>query len=336
MGVRTFKDKQGRTRYRVTFGRDGRRLVDTRLPAGVTQDQANTYHAKLTTSWFDQARLGIQQVPLISEVIREYEKRIVPGLKSPAFARNCITAAAPHVLGRTLEQLPEAADSLILALRGAAGATISHRVGFLITLGRYAVLWRLVKQDYSRGIERPAFNNERQFYIDKRVLAKILKGATKQVRLACWQLFYTGMRRGELCGAKLEGNHYILAETKNGDRRIVPVPDACSRIASIPSMLPNSLSASFRAAARKSGYGHIHLHDLRHSTASQLLNAGADLGTVGFILGHRDGRSTRRYAHLATETARRWMNFAASGRQVVDTKPLRAGTPPRLVVKKRA
>ena len=39
---------------------------------------------------------------------------------------------------------------------------------------------------------------------------------------------------------------------------------------------------------------------LRHSTASEMINAGIALNTVGEVLGHRSAASTRRYAHLQT------------------------------------
>lgn len=42
----------------------------------------------------------------------------------------------------------------------------------------------------------------------------------------------------------------------------------------------------------------VHLHDLHHSTASERVNAEVDLFTVGAVLGHKDPRSTKRYAHL--------------------------------------
>lgn len=45
----------------------------------------------------------------------------------------------------------------------------------------------------------------------------------------------------------------------------------------------------------------MHSHDLRHSAASALVNAGVDLYTVGAVLAHRSAASTKRYAHLATE-----------------------------------
>jgi site-specific recombinase XerD len=54
-----------------------------------------------------------------------------------------------------------------------------------------------------------------------------------------------------------------------------------------------------KAALRGVGLGHARLHDLRHSAASEMINAGVDLYTVGGVLGHKSAASTARYAHLA-------------------------------------
>lgn len=45
-------------------------------------------------------------------------------------------------------------------------------------------------------------------------------------------------------------------------------------------------------------------HDLRHTAASRMLQAGASLADVGRVLGHRSARTTERYAHIADEGAR--------------------------------
>ena len=44
------------------------------------------------------------------------------------------------------------------------------------------------------------------------------------------------------------------------------------------------------------------MHDLRHSAASFMINAGIDLFAVGKVLGHADHQSTMRYSHLANDT----------------------------------
>ncbi|WP_306417382.1 tyrosine-type recombinase/integrase [Delftia sp. K82] len=44
------------------------------------------------------------------------------------------------------------------------------------------------------------------------------------------------------------------------------------------------------------------MHDLRHSTASEMINAGVDLYTMGGVLGHKSAVSTKWYSHLATKT----------------------------------
>lgn len=56
----------------------------------------------------------------------------------------------------------------------------------------------------------------------------------------------------------------------------------------------------------------LHLHDLRHSAASFMINAGIDLFAVGRILGHADHQSTMRYSHLANDTLRKAVEAGAA------------------------
>jgi site-specific recombinase XerD len=45
----------------------------------------------------------------------------------------------------------------------------------------------------------------------------------------------------------------------------------------------------------------LRIHDLRHSFASALANAGTPLYEIGTVLGHRQLSTTTRYAHHAPQ-----------------------------------
>lgn len=68
----------------------------------------------------------------------------------------------------------------------------------------------------------------------------------------------------------------------------------------------------FDAARKRAGLPHVRFHDLRHTVASRLLNAGYPLKVVKDILGHSDIRTTERYAHLESSTLNQAMHDALS------------------------
>jgi site-specific recombinase XerD len=48
----------------------------------------------------------------------------------------------------------------------------------------------------------------------------------------------------------------------------------------------------------------VHIHDLRHTIASWLVQGGNSLYLVGKILNHKDLRTTERYARFAQDNLR--------------------------------
>ncbi|WP_232482277.1 site-specific integrase [Burkholderia ubonensis] len=90
--------------------------------------------------------------------------------------------------------------------------------------------------------------------------------------------------------------------TKNGRPRLIPIYPRIAVIArgvtfTIP---PWKLKDEWVKARTKAGHPDVRFHDLRHSAASEMINAGIDLYTVGGVLGHKTTTSTKRYAHLVT------------------------------------
>ena len=116
--------------------------------------------------------------------------------------------------------------------------------------------------------------------------------------------FYSGLRQGEILRAVPMNGRFVVFDTKNGK----PVHSVLihPKVTTCAKFMPINKSKAFvqqhyTAAKRKAGLEHFTFHDLRHSAASALINAGVDLYHVAAILNHKDLRSTKRYAHLSTE-----------------------------------
>ncbi|MDQ3347891.1 MAG: site-specific integrase [Acidobacteriota bacterium] len=134
----------------------------------------------------------------------------------------------------------------------------------------------------------------------------------------------TGLRRGELLGLTW-GDVDLLqarltvrgASAKTGLTRHVPLnteavsvlrtwkpTDAADSAPVFPG--PDggamfSLKTAWQKVAKAAKLDGFTFHDLRHTFASKLVQAGVDLNTVRELLGHADIKMTLRYSHLAPE-----------------------------------
>lgn len=127
-------------------------------------------------------------------------------------------------------------------------------------------------------------------------------------------LMLTGARKGELAAAQWEhykGDRLELPEelVKTQARTIFLPPQAQAIIRQLPVIpgrtilqIKNPMDCWIKARAMAE-VPDLHLHDLRHSFASILLNQGYGLEQIGQLLGHTQMQTTKRYAHLMDEKA---------------------------------
>jgi integrase len=108
------------------------------------------------------------------------------------------------------------------------------------------------------------------------------------------------------------GCRALLPQTKNNEGRIVYLNklalqaiDSLEQKAStdllFPDLEPECVSVAFLRLCRSLKIEDFHLHDLRHTAASWMRMAGADIHTVAQLLGHKDLRMAARYQHLSPQ-----------------------------------
>ena len=76
-----------------------------------------------------------------------------------------------------------------------------------------------------------------------------------------------------------------------------------------------SVKTAFYRAVRKAMIGHLRFHDLRHTFATRMAEV-SNLPSVQAMLGHRDIKTTMRYAHATREQM-------SMGVQLMETERLR-------------
>jgi len=59
-----------------------------------------------------------------------------------------------------------------------------------------------------------------------------------------------------------------------------------------------TIRLTWKKICKIAGLSDVRLHDLRHTFASHAVNNGFSLPIIAKILGHKDLKTTQRYAHL--------------------------------------
>ncbi|WP_311270687.1 tyrosine-type recombinase/integrase [Sphingobium sp. WCS2017Hpa-17] len=214
------------------------------------------------------------------------------------------------------------------ASEGLAPATVEK---VRVTLNRsfeLAIRWDMsgVTKNPVKGIPRKPIENKRERYVSaaeaKRLLAACETSLNPQLKHIVGMLLLTGARVSELLHAEwrhidLEKRQWLIPTSKTGRARHVPLSQpaiailkAVPRLKDCSYVLPNpetrkpfvTIKHAWQTARKEAVLPDLRIHDLRHSAASFMINAGIDLFAVGRVLGHADHKSTMRYSHLANDT----------------------------------
>jgi len=232
----------------------------------------------------------------------------------------------------------DAAGKPILKPKGArAPATINRYLAAIGGVFSWAIRERLVPRGWEspcrRGLRLPGENPGIVRFLTDEERPRLLEAckASKWPRLYAIVLMAltTGARRGELRALKWEHIDFRRAEarvltSKNGEPKVLPlVPAVRAELERLHEIdrrerkagcggtfifragkknIPTDFTSHWYKALAEAKVSSFRFHDLRHSCASYLAQAGAGLLEIADVLGHKQLTMTRRYSHLTTST----------------------------------
>lgn len=333
--VRPSGGKTWYLRYRDLRGKQLQlRLGDA---TGITFEQAKqaaqTARAKIILGDNPvQERKALRAVPTLEDFAQRYLSFAQGAKRSwsldDAILRN-------HVLPRWAKRhIDEVKQQDIIDLqhgmraRGYAPATTNRVIILLRYMWNLAKKWRVVggENNPTNGVALFEENNQRERYLSaeeaQRLVACVKESENTQLQYIVPLLILLGCRKRELFDSQwshfdLERRTWRIPLSKSGKARHVPLSsDVLTILAQLPRwpdcpyVLPNpkthrpyvSVFFSWNTVRVRAGLPDVRMHDLRHSTASFLVNSGRSLYEVQKILGHTQIKTTQRYAHLSQET----------------------------------
>ena len=154
-----------------------------------------------------------------------------------------------------------------------------------------------------------------------------LRSVNPQAIRAIRLLIFTGARVSEILGLRwehldLDAGRAHLPDSKTG-KKVIQLPAPALEVLATaerpasgrgyvirgrdgrdPEVPLVNVKDSWATICEAAGLQSLRLHDLRHAFASAAVNDGLSLPIIGALLGHRETRTTQRYAHLADDSQR--------------------------------
>jgi integrase len=186
---------------------------------------------------------------------------------------------------------------------------------------RLAILRRVANLAYDEWhwLDRPIAvrllpeHNKRHEYLSQDEIELLSAACREPVNHWVMVAAYSGIRRGEMLrvnAKSIRGDNLFLGLTKNGKPILLPIvpkfKEALNAWIAADKPDPRTMHKYFKSGAKKIGKPDLRPHDLRHTTASLILNAGHDLSTVAEVL-NCTIQNAQRYAHLSIQNKRKAM-----------------------------
>jgi integrase len=230
--------------------------------------------------------------------------------------------------------------------------TLNRELNTLKHLFRMAVEWGYTKENPAKSVKKVRVAETSPRFLDKEEVPRLLDAClehTPEIYPLVVTGLHTGMRIGELLNLRWEdidfGRETLTVSsreewhTKNYESRTMALREEIRRVleptkeakglvfrpdGAKERNLYHYLSKKLDRAAKAAGLADVTWHTLRHTFASHLVMSGVDLPSVQKLMGHRDIKTTMKYAHLAPDHLRAAIAMLDFGGHFMDTKSQRS------------
>lgn len=290
------------------------------------------YHKVMTQiaegKWFE--RLPGEEI-IFREMMGRFESEYFSNLASFMACKSYIKGLVAFFGDYTLLEITPSLISEFKIRRKAEGvkpATIHRQLGLMKRAFNLAVReWEWCKENPVTKVSLERLNNKRDRWLTLEEEERLLQSSPLWLREIIVFALNTGMRLGEILsltwkGVDLFRKTATVFKSKNNERRTIPLNQkvfellkARAKVRLIKTDLvfhsqnhtpldKGNIRRAFCATLKKTGIEDFRFHDLRHTFATRLVQAGVDIYKVQVLLGHKSPVMTQRYAHHYPESLR--------------------------------
>lgn len=264
---------------------------------------------------------GAAQTITVADLIERYMREVTPLTKSSkedlfrlaALRRhrmckvNIASLTASAVAAYRDERLKEVSPGTVIRDLACLSSVINHARSE----------WRVPTANPVSQVRRPPTPRGRARLLSPIERERLLEALKPIGRRSVWMLplvtlaLETAMRRGELlaltwANIDLRNHLAVLDDTKNGDRRLVPLS---SQAVAVLNDLPKSItgrvfpmngpavSKAWDDAMKRVGIEDLRFHDLRHTAITAMAEKLPNLIELAAVSGHKSVKMLQRYYH---------------------------------------
>lgn len=216
-------------------------------------------------------------------------------------------------------------------------SSVARKLASLRSFMKYLAGQGIIPANPARIVSSPKQEKRLPDYLSNAAAAELVEAPSRATNLglrdlAILELLYaTGMRVSELVGLDMEAldleGGFVRVLGKGRKERIIPFGtkasaairaylEVRSELQSAPTASEDAVFLNFRGGrlttrgvagivnrhvARLAQRLRVHPHTLRHTFATHMLNAGADLRSIQELLGHESLSTTQKYTHVSTD-----------------------------------